>query len=163
MKIKNIQTTFLSFILGLFSIYVGPLRAELIVDHTAVAGFDQIPGEWITAAKAQFRIGYGHTSHGSQITTGMGMVRDNVDATLFGYTSAFYAGDLSSSIAYDLGNPNSSGWYTGTREYLAGGGSNRNVIMGSWFGQGDKVSSGIYTAAVNLGDKKFKKKVAAVR
>jgi hypothetical protein len=42
----------------------------ILADHTA-ASLDIIPGEWIDRAKLTLHIAYGHTSHGSQITTGM--------------------------------------------------------------------------------------------
>ena len=42
----------------------------IIVDHTST-DIIAIPQQWIDQAKATLHIGYGHTSHGSQITTGM--------------------------------------------------------------------------------------------
>ncbi len=42
----------------------------LIVDHNAVVEFDQIPDEWLEKAK-ELNIHYAHTSHGSQIVTGL--------------------------------------------------------------------------------------------
>jgi hypothetical protein len=44
--------------------------APLIIDHTST-DIAAIPQEWIEAAKQQLHIGYGHTSHGSQISDGM--------------------------------------------------------------------------------------------
>jgi hypothetical protein len=42
----------------------------LLIDHTAVQYFDQIPDYWLEQAKA-LTVHYGHTSHGSQIVTGL--------------------------------------------------------------------------------------------
>jgi len=42
----------------------------LIIDH-ACTDINKIPEYWITKAKAEFGISYGHTSHGSQIVGGM--------------------------------------------------------------------------------------------
>lgn len=42
----------------------------LIVDHTAVQQFDQIPDYWLNEAR-KLVIHYGHTSHGSQILSGL--------------------------------------------------------------------------------------------
>lgn len=42
----------------------------LIIDHDCT-DLSQIPGEWIEAAQDTVRIHYAHTSHGSQITTGL--------------------------------------------------------------------------------------------
>ena len=41
-----------------------------IIDHTCT-DITQIPESAINQAKATLHIGYGHTSHGSQLTTGM--------------------------------------------------------------------------------------------
>ena len=37
-------------------------------------GFDNIPEFWITKAKTDFRLTYQHTSHGGQITEGLGII-----------------------------------------------------------------------------------------
>jgi len=42
----------------------------LIIDHNCI-DMELIPSEWITAAQDDLRIHYAHTSHGSQITTGL--------------------------------------------------------------------------------------------
>jgi hypothetical protein len=42
----------------------------LIVDHDAVGEFDNIPLAWLEAAK-NLTLHYGHTSHGSQINSGI--------------------------------------------------------------------------------------------
>ena len=44
--------------------------SAIIIDHNS-AKLANIPSEWITAAKQNLHIAYGHTSHGSQLTTGM--------------------------------------------------------------------------------------------
>ena len=53
--------------------YSGGVPEAIIADHTTIDGvrLDQIPESAITAAKAVLHIGYGHTSHGSQLITGM--------------------------------------------------------------------------------------------
>ena len=47
-----------------------PADAALIVDHTST-DLSQIPDQWISQAKADLHIAYQHTSHGSQLITGM--------------------------------------------------------------------------------------------
>jgi hypothetical protein len=47
-----------------------PVTGAVIIDHTN-ARIDTIPEQWITVAKQDLHIAYGHTSHGSQLTTGM--------------------------------------------------------------------------------------------
>jgi hypothetical protein len=43
---------------------------DLVIDHRCTK-IDSIPAEWITKAKQNLHIAYGHTSHGSQLTEGM--------------------------------------------------------------------------------------------
>lgn len=128
------------FLAGVFFFYGFDVSAQtypggLIIDHSVVSDFSQIPSEYITAAKNTLRLAYGHTSHGSQIVTGMGMLSN--ENSLYGYTtgSSGFLCDGCMSGAYDLGNPNRTAWETATRNYLNGAGSNRNVIVWSWCGQ----------------------------
>jgi hypothetical protein len=111
------------------------LAEALIVDHTSVAAFERIPAYWINEAKEMMRLSYGHTSHGSQIVTGMVMLSG--EDPLYSYTtgSSGFLCDGCISGASDLGNPNRTAWATATRNYLNGTGSSRNVIMWSWCGQ----------------------------
>lgn len=53
----------------------------LIVDHTAVQQFSQIPDYWLNEAK-KLTIHYGHTSHGSQILSGLVFLQ-RVDGTKY--------------------------------------------------------------------------------
>ena len=48
----------------------------VIIDHTCT-DIDQIPQQWIETAKSNLRISYGHTSHGSQLVTGISAIRDS--------------------------------------------------------------------------------------
>ena len=51
------------------------LKAQgLIIDHTAVEKFKQIPAEWIEKAKNNLKVHFQHTSHGAQITKGLEIV-----------------------------------------------------------------------------------------
>lgn len=42
----------------------------LIIDHHCT-DINKIPAEWISKAKTDFHIAYGHTSRGSQLVSGM--------------------------------------------------------------------------------------------
>ena len=58
--------------------------SNYIIDHNCAHLEDllSIPEQWITAAKNNLHIAYWHTSHGSQLTTGMaplGTFMDNYD------------------------------------------------------------------------------------
>ena len=50
-------------------------QPAIIIDHTCL-DLDQIPDEYIDSAKANLWIGYGHTSHGSQLASGMNALED---------------------------------------------------------------------------------------
>jgi opacity protein-like surface antigen len=46
-----------------------PAAGAVIVDHRHT-DLSRVPTEWIDQARAQLRVTYGHTSHGSQLMTG---------------------------------------------------------------------------------------------
>ena len=74
-----------------------------IIDHRCT-DFDQIPSPWITAAKNTLRIAYGHTSHGSQLVTGMqGLI--TFKGPLYSFNSGGTGGalDLRAFKSWDVG------------------------------------------------------------
>ena len=110
----------------------------LIIDHTCI-NLDQVPPEWIEAAKAQFRLSYGHTSHGSQIVSGMNVIR-GAAGSLYYWDHDGTSGGLSLWDYYpsgDLGNPDRTTWAARTRDMLDTAGCDRNIVMWSWCGQAD--------------------------
>lgn len=129
----------------------GPIHgadAPIIVDHTCT-DLGAVPASAIQEARASLHIAYGHTSHGSQLITGMqGMVgfmnrfQDDAFAdNLFTFNSGGVGGaldlrDTPFSGASDLGAPNRTAWATATRSYLAAH-PEVNVIIWSWCGQVD--------------------------
>jgi hypothetical protein len=116
----------------------------LAADHFAAASFDLVPGTYIEEAKAAFRIAYGHTSHGSQIVSGMSVLAGT--DSLYGYSSAGGPGVLSlhdSTPSGDLGNPDRTAWAQRTRDLLNAPGNDRNLIIWSWCGQADTTEANI--------------------
>ncbi len=125
-----------------------PSTGAIIADHTIVDDFDIIPSCWIEAAKEYIVMGYGHTSHGSQITTGLDMVLSE-----HGNLYSFNNGGTDGALDYEEGDGYGEGWldhdvgYGGwdveTRDYLDGSDpgagtadhSDVNTIMWSWCGQ----------------------------
>ena len=111
----------------------------LIIDHTST-DLDALPKEWIDKAKKTLHIAYGHTSHGSQITSGMtGLV--SFKGGLYAYNSGGTGGaldlrDQPFAGARDLGDPDRTAWETSTRIYLNEH-PEINVVMWSWCGQAD--------------------------
>ncbi|MCU0362630.1 MAG: hypothetical protein MUD02_06295 [Bacteroidales bacterium] len=106
-----------------------------IIDHNNTK-LSSIPAEWVTKAKQNLHIAYGHTSHGSQLTEGMTGL-----ATFKGSAYAWNNGGSSGALDLhdyamegDLGNPDFTTWAARTRNYLAAN-SDVNVIIWSWCGQ----------------------------
>ncbi len=126
-----------------------PPAAEgtLVVDHTCTNLF-RVPTPYLEAAKTQLRIAYGHTSHGSQIVTGMEALAA-ASGSLVGFSSSsgyqpgVFLNDSPFPGADDLGSPDRVAWATATRALLnRAGGCDRNVVVWSWCGQADTSNPG---------------------
>jgi hypothetical protein len=127
-----------------------PNTEAVIVDHTCIV-LDGIPASWIEQARQTLHIAYGHTSHGSQLTTGMAGLVDwkgaayafNTGGTGGALDLRDFYGDFGGlGIASDLGNPDRTAWETATRAYIAQNPA-VNVIIWSWCGQVDGTESDI--------------------
>ena len=130
--------------LGLWAVAIlawGAVSRPVIVDHHCT-DLSQVPDAWILQAKASLRVTYGHTSHGSQLVSGietfMGSAGSLYDFTMSSndYVPGVFLNDYWPDG--DLGNPDRSTWATRTRALLdQAGGCDRNVVMWSWCGQAD--------------------------
>ena len=100
----------------------------------------------VEAAKGQFRIWYGHTSHGSQITSGMSVLASDFP-TLYNYNSNGSGGALSYQETYgDLGHNGDLAWEAATRQQLNRPDNDRNMVVWSWCGGvSDNTVEGINT------------------
>jgi hypothetical protein len=126
---------------------------SLIIDHRCT-DLSKVPGQWITAAKQSLKLTYGHTSHGSQLITGMDVLLDSFPAYEFFNDVSYYqsgsgspaAGTVLSLWDYtpggDLGNPDLVTWAGLTDIMLSNSDSayavyphGRNMVMWSWCGQ----------------------------
>ena len=136
---------FLSCVLlgGSISVFAGKTRTwhsqidsktrpnkALVVDHTCT-DISKIPVRWIDNAKRQFRVWYGHTSHGSQITSGMRAMNKGI--------FCFNATGKDGALCYqetggDLGHRGDLRWMRKTRDKLKSSGNTVNVVMWSWCG-----------------------------
>jgi hypothetical protein len=117
----------------------GPSEASMsLTAGHSVAHFASVPQSAIENARARLHIAYGHTSHGSQLITGMsGLVTWKGDLYAFnngGTNGALDLRDTPFSGASDLGNPDRTAWATATRTYLDAH-SEVNVVVWSWCGQ----------------------------
>lgn len=59
-----------------------PASGALVADHNAVRDFDKIPAYWLEQAR-KLTLHYAHTSHGSQIVTGLQYLEDYVDGAKY--------------------------------------------------------------------------------
>jgi len=121
-----------------------PAQSAIIVDHNCT-DLGQVPAAWITQAKSQFKASYGHTSHGSQIISGMDVIK-GAPGSLYWWDHNGTQGGLSLwdyTPSGDLGNPDYYTWATRTREMLNGYGADRNFVMWSWCGQADTTPQNI--------------------
>lgn len=133
-----------------------PSQAQepIIIDHTCT-DLSEAPDYWIDQAKVQHRVSYGHTSHGSQPISGMGVLMANTPSGLYDFNTngAVTPGVLSiadTTPTGDLGNPDRTTWATRTRSYLDGVGSDRNVVIWSWCGQVSLASAADIQTYLNL-------------
>jgi hypothetical protein len=115
-------------------------------DHLAAAAFDDIPEAAVQDAESNLRIFYGHTSHGSQLLSGLDMLQ----------SEGFGDGPSITEDGHDLGNPSFTGWIDITRSALARG--DLNVVMWSWCGQVSGASTDdidAYLAAMNALEQEY--------
>jgi hypothetical protein len=129
---KNIK-----ILLGSILFFFSTSYAQILINHTST-NLDLIPAEWIDKAKTDLRIAYGHTSHGSQLITGMqGLIDYKGDLYIFnegGTDGALDLRDTPFVDANDLGNPDRTAWEQATRTYLDQN-PGINGIIWSWCGQ----------------------------
>jgi len=116
------------------------LSQDAIIANHTIAKLSLLPDEWIDSAKANLHIAYGHTSHGSQLITGMeGLVNWKGAQYAFnegGTNGALDIDDYAFPGASDLGNPDRIAWESATRNYLNDpANSDVNVVIWSWCGQ----------------------------
>jgi hypothetical protein len=110
---------------------------SMIIDHT-MTNLSLISSEKIEKAKGNLHIAYGHTSHGSQLISGMeGLI--TFKGSLYSFNNGGSNGSLDLrdrpfSGANDLGNPDRTAWSASTRQYLDQN-SDINVVIWSWCGQ----------------------------
>jgi len=139
------------FLIGFYLVSSVSFADPIIVDH-ACTDLTAIPQSELEAAKANLVIAYGHTSHGSQITTGMSGLVGFANGGGLGMSlpTDFFAwnnGGIDGALDLEEGDGYGDGWMDHdcgyypnwvdeTREYLDDPShSDVNVIIWSWCGQ----------------------------
>ncbi|MCK4806992.1 MAG: T9SS type A sorting domain-containing protein [Candidatus Aegiribacteria sp.] len=145
-KTHKQQVSFIIFLLFLLSGWQTQVLSQgIIIDH-GCTDITQIPESAINQAKSNLHIAYGHTSHGSQLTTGMNGLVDFANGGGLGLSlpyDIFEWNNGGSGGALDLHDYAMSGdcgyypaWYNNTVAYLNNpDNSDVNVIIWSWCGQ----------------------------
>jgi hypothetical protein len=152
--LRVLQWSLLAMSWGLM-ILSGVSAQPVIIDHHAT-DITQIPRSALEQAKTSLHIAYGHTSHGSQLTTGMtglvdfansGGLRLSLPVDFFQWNNGGTNGALDLHDYFqpgDLGNPDRSTWAQRTRDYLDNpANTDVNVIIWSWCGQVDATQAEI--------------------
>jgi hypothetical protein len=121
----------------------------VVADHNAPPRFSAIPTSVVQQVRSHFTIFYGHTSHGSQILTGMDMLQAQDTAYSFNNPD----GSLSvAEVGDDLGTQGDTSWVPITRQYLNQPGNEINLVLWSWCGgvsDNDEEGIATYLAAVS--------------
>ncbi|HPW55016.1 MAG TPA: S-layer homology domain-containing protein [Thermoanaerobaculaceae bacterium] len=139
----------------LLTVAAAAAAQPIIIDHTC-ADHTVIPEAYITLAKQNLRVGYGHTSHGSQLVTGLNALKAHYgSASVWAYPYSSWG--LSPGVfmndywgnAYggsDLGHNGDLAWRDATIAGLGAAGCDRNVVIWSWCGGvSDNTEAGINT------------------
>ena len=98
-------------------------QGAITADHTVVAEFDSIPAATFAEVREDLSLFYGHTSHGSQLVSGLSMLA-NEDAARF-------ARPVIEELSSDLGTDGSLVWANQTRNWLDAH-PETNLVVWSW-------------------------------
>jgi hypothetical protein len=115
----------------------------LTFDHTALTDFDDLSAAACEETRQELSFYYGHTSHGSQIMTGLQMLAAE---------NTQYARPDFYEVSDDLGQNGDVSWAQVTRDHLDSHPGVYNVVMWSWCGGvSDNTVAGIdaYLAAMS--------------
>ena len=128
---------FLLILSGFLDVTLVNAQTDMIIDHryARLDVLKGIPSEWIDSAKKNLHIRYEHTSHGSQITSGM----TNLDAFMGGSGVYIFENNGGQGIldfhdVYDSDlSAGENTWQQKTRDYLDDAANQDcNVVMWSW-------------------------------
>jgi len=138
-KSFEINLNFL-LILTLLLSYTSFAQQPIIIDHNC-KDINKIPVSYIQLAKDNLRIGYSHTSHGSQLVTGLNSIKSlgsnyNFSLSNSGLVPGIFLNDYWGNVAgaADLSSDGDLAWRDATIQMLNLSNNDRNVVMWSWCG-----------------------------
>jgi hypothetical protein len=133
-RARQAQDNIIFLFIVIFAFSTGLASAAIIADHNAIAQFESVPQSYIEAIDSGYHIYYVHTSHGSQIMTGIDILYD--ENPLFDPPYFFEVSD-------DLGGSGDTTWVPATRLYLQQH-PECNMAIFSWCGGcSDNTETGI--------------------
>jgi hypothetical protein len=142
-----------------------PAATAPIIVNQNCTDIDKVPDYWIGRARKNLRVGYSHTSHGSQLVTGVEAFRGAPGSRYYyeysgsGLHPGIFLNDYwANSYAGDLGHYGDLAWRDATKTMLDLANNDRNVVMWSWCGGvSDNTPSGInaYLKAMNQLEKSY--------
>ncbi|MBD3170607.1 MAG: T9SS type A sorting domain-containing protein [candidate division Zixibacteria bacterium] len=125
MRKRNFALIALLIIFTVLLTQFSPAGAQAIIaDHNSVLEFESIPDSIINFISGNYRIYYAHTSHGSQIITGIDELQ---------YENPLYDYPYFHEVADDLGGSGDTSWVPDVRNYLDSH-PECNMAMFSWCG-----------------------------
>lgn len=116
------------------------LYAQAIVINHNHTDYSSINSSMISNSMAKLKVAYQHTSHGSQLVTGLNALEQyNPDMFTYSYAShnlkkEVFLNDLAMPSVDDLGHKGDLSWADATEEFLNNPQCDKNVIMWSWCG-----------------------------
>ncbi len=123
----------------------------IIIDHLTT-DLSVITANWIDSVKVKLKVTYQHTSHGSQLVSGINAIAATYGGNYifsssgYGLNPDVFLNDYGIPGAGDLGHNGDLAWRDATIAILDDPACNRNVVMWSWCGGvSDNDSTGIYT------------------
>ncbi|RKX25751.1 MAG: hypothetical protein DRP45_05210 [Candidatus Zixiibacteriota bacterium] len=109
---------------GTGNLITGDSTSAILADHASADEFGSIPESMFEQIRSTYNIFYGHTSHGSQIVTGLNMLESE---------DSLYDVPTFHEISDDLGHNGDTSWVPATRTWLNDH-PDYNVVMWSWCG-----------------------------
>ncbi len=115
------------------------LSKGIVIDHNFV-DINKLTKENIKLCTSTLKVVYQHTSHGSQLVSGLDALASyNSDFFTYGYSNygynpLYFFNDYGMPDAGDLGSNGDLAWVDATKTVLNVPGCDRNVVMWSWCG-----------------------------
>ncbi len=110
-----------------------------IINHLCT-DLSTIPTNWIDSVKANLKVTYQHTSHGSQLVSGINAIASthggvyNFTRSNSGLAPGIFLNDYGIPGANDLGQNGNLAWQSATTTILNNPNCDRNVVIWSWCG-----------------------------